>query len=300
MLLFAVASAIAAENIAIREVGDAVRVEADGKLFTEYRYKNVARPYCYPVIGVGGASMTRDWPMKESATDARDHVHHKGLWFAHNNINGVNFWAEQEKYGKTVHEKFLDAPADSIRSRNKWVAPDGKTICADERTIRFAAMPDARLIDYEVTLIASQGEVTLGDTKECMMAIRVPTAMAVKNKASPGHIITSAGDVDGAAWSKRAMWVDYHGVVAGKHVGVAMFDHPQNLRHPTWWHVREYGLFAANPFGIHEFEKKPAGAGNMTLAAGKSITFRYRFVFHAGDEKEGKVAERYREFAETK
>jgi len=59
-------------------------------------------------------------------------------------------------------------------------------------------------------------------------------------------------------------------------------------------------LFAANPFGVHDFEKKPAGAGDMKIAAGKSVTFRYRFVFHDGDEKQGRVAERYGEFAKTK
>ena len=79
----------------------------------------------------------------------------------------------------------------------------------------------------------------------------------------------------------------------GRIVGVAIFDHPQNPRHPTWWHVRDYGLFAANPFGLHDFEKKPPGAGNLNVSAGQNVTFRYRFYIHRGDEKEGKVAQHY-------
>jgi hypothetical protein len=79
-------------------------------------------------------------------------------------------------------------------------------------------------------------------------------------------------------------------------VGVAIFDHPQNPRHPTHWHVRDYGLFAANPFGIHDFEKKPAGTGDFKVAAGESVTWRYRFYFHRGDDKEANVAERYAEY----
>ncbi|MCX6902695.1 MAG: PmoA family protein, partial [Verrucomicrobia bacterium] len=83
-------------------------------------------------------------------------------------------------------------------------------------------------------------------------------------------------------------------------VGIAIFDHPSNPVFPTYWHVRDYGLFGANPFGLHDFEKKEPGAGNMTIAAGKSVTFKYRFYLHEGDEKQGKVAERYKEWTEKK
>src|SRR2546426_6254040 len=56
-------------------------------------------------------------------------------------------------------------------------------------------------------------------------------------------------------WGKRADWVDYYGNVAGEDVGIAIFDHPENFRHPTYWHARGYGLFAANPFGTREFTR---------------------------------------------
>jgi hypothetical protein len=69
------------------------------------------------------------------------------------------------------------------------------------------------------------------------------------------------------------------------------------LRHPTTWHVRDYGLFAANPFGLHDFEKKPAHSGDYTIPAGKALTFRYRFILHEGDETTGKIAEEYKRYA---
>ncbi len=87
----------------------------------------------------------------------------------------------------------------------------------------------------------------------------------------------------------------------GKTLGAAIFDHPTNPRFPTWWHVRDYGLFAANPFGRHDFESLPdKAAGNLVVPAGQSVTFRYRFYLHEGDEKQGKVAERYAEFSKIK
>ena len=86
--------------------------------------------------------------------------------------------------------------------------------------------------------------------------------------------------------------------VNGETVGVAIFDHPQNPRYPTWWHVRDYGLLAANPFGQHDFEglKNHKTAGNFVVPAGKSVTFRYRFYLHEGDEKQARVAEHFREY----
>jgi hypothetical protein len=155
-------------------------------------------------------------------------------------------------------------------------------------------------MDFEITYHASEGEVVLGDTKEGSMAIRLAPTMRVAGKVAKGHIINSEGVKDKDAWSKRAAWCDYYGPVEDKVVGVAIFDHPTNPKHPTWWHVRDYGLFAANPFGIHDFEQKPAGTGDIAIPAGESLTFKYRFYFHKGDVQEAQVAKQYREYAETK
>ena len=296
-ICFVISTAAAAEGVVVKESDGKVRVEFNGALFTEYHYQNVARPFLYPIIGPNGTPMTRDWPMVKTTNETTDHVHHKGLWFAHGDINGIDFWSEQKAFGKTVHQKFLQLESGAkegvIRSLNAWVGPSGTVICQDERTLRFRAEKDVRLIDYEITFIASQGELKLGDTKEGSMAIRLPVTMSVSGPWAQGHIITSEGVRDAAAWGKRANWVDYHGPVNGQTVGVAIFDHPQNPRHPTWWHVRTYGLFAANPFGVHDFEKQPKGTGDLKLAPGERVTFRYRFVFHTGDDKSARVADLY-------
>src|SRR5690606_24989744 len=129
---------------------------------------------------------------------------------------------------------------------------------------------------------ASEGPLVFGDTKEGSFGVRVPTAMDVDRKQG-GKITTSEGADDGAAWGKQASWVDYCGPVDGEVVGIAILNHPESFRYPTHWHVRTYGLFAANPFGIHDFTGAAAGAGNLELAAGESITLRYRVIFHKGD-----------------
>ncbi|MCD6338330.1 MAG: PmoA family protein, partial [Verrucomicrobia bacterium] len=81
-----------------------LQVTVNGKLFTEYHYKGYSRPFLYPIIGPGGAHMTRNWPMKNVPGEEQDHPHHKSLWWAHGDINGVDFWSESSRAGKTVHE----------------------------------------------------------------------------------------------------------------------------------------------------------------------------------------------------
>ena len=118
------------------------------------------------------------------------------------------------------------------------------------------------------------------------------------NHTAGGQSVNSEGVRDRAMWGKRAAWVDYWGTIDDKAVGIAMFDHRDNPRHPTWWHARDYGLVAANPFGVNHFEGKPDGTGDMTLQAGETMTFRYRFLFHPGDATSANIADAYERFVE--
>ena len=290
---------------------DRVRVEIHGQLFTEYFFKDVPKPYCHPLHGPGGLVMTRHWPMQEAPGEDRDHPHHRGFWYAHGSVNGLDFWTEGANRGRIVHESFAQIESGPhtgvLHTRNRWVGPDGRTVCTDERTLRFYATPDsARVFDFEITLHASHGPLTFGDTKEGTLAVRVAETMRVRpNKANagqpPGRILTSEGHRDTDAWGKRAAWCDYSGLVEGRLVGLAIFDHPDNPRHPTWWHVRDYGLFAANPFGRHDFENlKDPTAGNLVLPAGGQVTFRYRFYLHDGDAARARVAEQYASWIRTR
>ena len=291
------------KGVQITQLPDRLRIEINGQLFTEYRFKDVPRPYYYPVLGPDGLAMTRNWPMKNPPDEEHDHPHHRSLWFTHGAVNGKDFWSEEKSFGKVVHDSFTEIKSGKelgvIKSTDKWIASDGAVICTDDRAFKIynPGKANERVFDFEVTLHASNGEITLGDTKEGTMAIRLAETMRLKGKVGHGHIINSNGVRDGDTWGKRADWCDYYGPVDDKIIGVAMFDHPQNPHHPTWWHVRDYGLFAANPFGQHDFENNPdKSAGNLTIPAGKSLTFRYRFYLHEGDDQQAKVAERYQEY----
>src|SRR6059058_2900198 len=119
-------AADAKQGVQITQLDDRLQVEINGELFTEYHFKNASRPFLYPVFGPQGLPMTRDWPMKESDNEEHDHKHHRSLWFDHGEMNGVDFWSEEPKAGKTVHVEFTDIQAAKefgvIKSKDKYMA----------------------------------------------------------------------------------------------------------------------------------------------------------------------------------
>ena len=314
------AASFAAEDVKLTRLDDRVRVEIGGKLFTEYLFTGASRPYCYPILAADGTPLTRNFPMKKVEGEDTDHPWHRSLYFEHSSVNGVDFWNEgsgdagrsPKDKGNTVQDgapEISSGPVGVLKTRDRWVAPDGKLICTDERTLRFQGDGEARMIDYEVTLHAlPDTPLKMGDNKDGTMAIRVAQWMTMPHKVKGvetgghGHIVTQTGERDAAAWGKRADWCEYHAEHDGKTYGIAIFDHPDNLRHPTWWMARDYGLFGANPFGWHDYEPKTTQphAGDYTIPAGGSLTLRYRFYFHPGDENDARVAAHYAEYAAGK
>lgn len=284
----------AAPGVEVVPQGDRVVVKVDGELLTELRFADTPKPYFYPLLGPGGVPMTRNFPMRKDADDEdKDHPHHRSLWFTHGDVNGVDFWAEGPNRGRVIQQKVLEAAGGAesgiLRTSNQWVTAEGKRVLTDETSLRILRHPAGRVLDYAITLHASEGaDVTFGDTKEGTMAVRLAESMRLKPNQQyqgkpTGRILQDTGVKDGQTWGKRAAWTAYSGPVQGQTMTLVIFDHPGNPRHPTWWHVRDYGLFAANPFGVHDFERKPAGTGNLVVKAGDRVTFRYRFLLQRGE-----------------
>ncbi len=305
--LFCLAGIASAAKITVEKTDEGARVLADGQLFANLVVKDTPKPYLYPIIGPTGAQLTRGFPMNSTNKDEEhDHPHHRSLWFAHGDVNGADFWLEGE--GKaTFKPLMLQLPGEMTASGGLPIlitgqieTSSGKAVASCDLMIRFSAEADWRAIDYFITVRPAEGvdQLTFGDTKEGTMAIRTHPALRLVGKTATGKAVNSEGVTGKDVWGKRAKWVDYWGQIDGQTAGVAIFDHPSNPRHPTWWHARDYGLIAANPFGQHDFEGAPAGSGNLIIRNGDELNLRYRFFFHKGDVEEGKVAAAYARWSE--
>lgn len=154
--------------------------------------------------------------------------------------------------------------------------------------------PTCRLMDVDLRLTATHGDVHFGDTKEGgMLTVRVASALDVPRG---GRITNAYGGIDEAeTWGKTAHWCDYSGQVDGKDVGITVMDHPDSFRYPTYWHVRNYGLMAANPFALNDYTNG-AKNGSHTLKDGDTLRFRYRVLVHNGDVEATDVRSHYLNF----
>lgn len=303
-----------AEGFSVSRDAGQVTVEFDGKLVSRYHFadQEARKPYLWPVIGPTGKSMTRAFPMNAVTGEQQDHPHHRGVWFGHQGVAGSDMWLEAAskklegdrqkrflaKLGSIVHTDFIEVSAKGnqavIRATNDYLDSSGKQLMADQRSMIFHMMADQLVIDFDVTLLGKYGDVELTDKKDAGLNVRVPTSMSLTH--GKGHIVNSGGDCDGETWSKEADWVDYHGPVDGEHLGIAFLNHPSSFRHPTRWHVREYGLFTANAFGPKSLDAT-ATSGTFTLKKGAAVDLRHRIIFHKGDQVAGGIAAAYQAYA---
>ncbi|MGA2033798.1 MAG: PmoA family protein [Thermoguttaceae bacterium] len=295
LLLFAAASATAVSRgseVSAERTAKGVAIKIDGQLFTEYLVRSGSKPILWPILGPTGQPVTRSFPMDSAKRETKDHPHQRSLWLTHGDVNGIDFWAETPGSGQIRHREFVTVRSGRqalLVTRNDWISPDGAKQCEDERRLTFGADAAGRWIDFDTTIRAGDGPVRFGDTKEGAFGVRVAESLCVDAKQG-GQIVNSRGQRDAATWGQPAEWVDYHGPVDGRTVGIAILNHPGSFRFPTCWHVRTYGLFAANPFGRKDFGPGGQRQGPYTLAAGQTLRLKYRIVLHCGDEKAGKVA----------
>lgn len=308
------------ESVKLQKQTDSVQVSIGGKVFTTYYFgSNSPKPYVSPLRSAQGTVVTRGFPMRTDIPGERhDHPHHRAMFFAHGDINGIDFWGEgggnkqshtangvyyptagELPTGKTRFRKLDEVKSQgrsgTVKAEFELVGPDGKVIGSETQEYTFRGDSTTRTIDCTFTLTADKGEpLKMVDTKEGTFAIRV-----VNGLTSPGLKMLNSEGKEGVdnIWGKRANWVDYSGEVDGESLGIAIFDNPGNIKHPTYWHARDYGLFAVNPFGEHDYYKDPKRDGSVTIAPGKSLTFRYRVLIHHGNAADAGVADAYKQYS---
>jgi hypothetical protein len=283
----------------VRFTPDEITVNVDGKPFTTFHYgADAAKPFLAPLRSASGKIVTRRFPMENVPGESRDHLHHRGLWFSYDDVNGVKFWENDPSYTKGRMGRIVVRDAQlkdgdrsgTLTANIEWRDPDGKTLLLETRRMVFYSDPKLRTIDFHITLTAAV-DVTFGDTKEGAFAIRLADSFTEKK----GVKIVDADGRTGMknVWGKRSNWVDYMGEVDGEKIGVAILDHPANPRHPTYWHARDYGLFSLNPFGRNAFDPSQEES-HWKLPAGQKLVFRWRVVIHPDDSQ---VADLYKEYA---
>ena len=266
---------------------DRIRILAGGSHLTTFHYApDLPRPFFYPVIGPTGEPVTRSFPMEAPGPDERDdHPHHRSFWVAHGDVNGVDFWSETPGHGVQRVEGTPVCRCGRVSGLLQCSAVwehNGRPVLADRRTFVFHAPTGGkRVIDVHIEFLAEYGDVTFGDTKEGgLLAFRVAGRM---KGTVEGQILNAfGGRGEKECWGAASPWVDYSGPTGRSVQGITIMDHPRNYRYPTRWHVRDYGLFTANPFALSYYKQSWDADGSLTIPSGASLTANYRVVLHTG------------------
>lgn len=252
------------------------------------------RPFFYPFTGPSGASLTR-----MGHPGAPNHDHHLSVWFAHHKLNGHNFWGNssgtqiRQKQWLTYHDSDTEAIMGSLLG---WYSEDG--VEQMEQELVAAMIPKTGgeyLLELQSTFRppANAEKVELEQTNFGFFAVRV--AKSISEHFGSGQLTNSEGQIsEKEIFGKPARWMDYSGPVAvGKgderktvDEGITFFDHPENPRYPTHWHVRQDGWMGAS-FGMNEA---------YTITKDEPLVLRYLLYSHSGlydANKAGKIAKEF-------
>jgi hypothetical protein len=245
------------------------------------------KPFFYPLLAEG-VNVLREWPVGEGRPgEAKDHPHHTGLYHAFGEVNGREYWSKTPIVPRKILKRESGPAYARIVAENAW----GEDL-VETQDVSILNVGNDAVIDWTLTLKAGSAPVVFAKdiklAKEGSFALRLAAGLSeVPAKGAKDFGLGLMTDAKGnkgenSIRADRAPWVDYAGEVDGKKVGVAVMNHPSSFRYPTTWHVRAYGLFAANPWITQ---------GENTLAPGDSLTLRYRVYVHAGDAAQGHVDE---------
>jgi hypothetical protein len=293
-----------------------IDVNIGDKLFTSFCYPDsLEKPFLYPINAANDAAITRGFPLATRPNEPTDHPHHIGLWFNYESVNGLDFWnnsyaieAEKKKnYGWIRTQKIIQTKSGKkagITYLANWTNQQQKVLMEETTELNFSLLGNDRIIE-RVTKLTAQEDISFNDVKDGMLGLRVAHELelpiyetkkytdangivtyvkANRDSTATGNYLTSEGKQGDAAWGTRGNWCMLYGKLGADSVSIVMIDHLLNPGYPTYWHARNYGLFAANPLGQKIFSNGKTVL-NFKLPKGQSVIFRYKIIIAAGKNK---------------
>ena len=252
------------------------------------------KSYFHPLATVEGEVLT--------ALEPSDHRWHRGLWWSWKFINGVNYWEENPKTGVSEGVTELTradlVPGDGFKARAelhfRYHPVDKPVVMTEVRRFEMSAPDQEGTYSIDVTTVFTAGSdvVTLDRTPPPAsggpeyggyggLSLRFPRDLQ-------GWVFRSSEGIRNAAegHGRAARWVDLSGPTAG----IAMFDHPGNLRHPQSWYLSDKA-------SLLFFNPAPLFHQPLELAANSTVTLRYRVLVHSKPVSAEKLETAWRAYA---
>jgi hypothetical protein len=288
--------------VAFRHEPGVLHIDIGGRLFADYIYadQQITRPHFAHVHTPAGIRVTRNHP-PEAGKDLMDHAKmHPGIWMAFGDLSQNDYWRLK---AKVEHEMFITPPEGGsgkgrFAVRNYYLrSGTADRIAAEEASYTILAIPEGYLLIWDSTF-APYGEtqsIAFGDQEEMGLGFRLQSRLAEQF----GGVMTDSEGRAGAKqiWGTQADWLDYSGTLDGKWIGITVMPDPANFRR-SWYHARDYGFTAANPFGREAMKAGPKS--EVVVKKGDKLRLRYGVLVHSGNKKgEPSVAAAYKRFLDT-
>jgi len=252
--------------------------------------RKIGKPYMR--IGLlDGTELTRPWPIPKGYSRS-DHVWHKALWWSWKAIERVNYWEKNQQGTDPVKVKVTTNADGSARIllNISYHLPDKPPVVREERLIEVGP-PDATggyLIKWRATFTpAGKKDVVFNRNSYGGFAIRMAAEFCGDPKAGkPGWTFVRSQE---QKKTKGARWMAYCGVAQnGKPAGIAIFDHPDNPRHPALWQTRSHYPYLNPSFTCRQ---------DYTLSPGKPLVLKYGVLVHDGKATGETLEKAWRSFA---
>ena len=310
------AGSAAADEAALdfSEEGDRLVITRGDKPVLTYVFadKRIPRPYFTHVHAPGGVQVTRHHPPRPGI-DAIDHdALHPGIWLAFGDIGSADTWRNKARVEFVVSDQqSVKEGVVSFGLGFRYLDGD-REICFEKARHTIQVLGDGYLLTYHSQFSGNES-FAFGDQEEMGLGLRLATPLVVKGGS--GTITNSAGGKnEKEVWGLQADWCDYSGIVEHPHpgplpkgerverrVGMLLIPHKDNFRR-SWFHVRDYGLMVANPFGQNAFTK---GEKSRTeVKPGETLDLRFGvWIYSTPADKPpdlAAVAKEYHRLAETR
>ena len=234
--------------------------------------------YIHPIYSPSGRMVTDDYPP--------DHYHHHGIWFAWTKTQfeggHPDFWNVGDGTGRIDFEA-VDAtwsgPVHAgFTSRQSYVALTGtnpKTALNESWEVRLynVGQRDSRYFMFDIVATqqcATSSPLILDEYRYGGMGVRGHRDWKDKSKVS---FLTSEGKTRENGNATRGRWCHISGPVDGQLVGIAILDHPENIRAP-----QPMRLNPDDPF----FNYAPSQLGQFEIKPGEKFVLRYRYIVSDG------------------
>jgi len=252
------------------------------------------RPFFSPLRGPSGSALTR---IGHPGTASHDH--HRAIWFAHHNVQGVNFWTESSA-ARIRQQRWLDysdgAQEAAMAVSLGWYDGHDPAELLTQELIAIVRAADngETLLELQSTFRPKAESLEFGKTPYGFLAVRMAKSISVL--FGGGKITNSEGRIgEKGVFGNPARWVDYSGPVpvgkgpARKTVteGITYFDHPANPQHPAQWHVRDDGWMCASA----------CRNAAITTTRKKPLVLRYLLWAHGGPANAKQINAMAKQFA---